>query len=131
MSSHLLRDNAVVQAQLRNDIPEFAVGSVVDVHYKIQEGNKERIQIFSGIVINRHGGNTIDATFTVLKVATASIKVERTFPLHSPMIAQIVVKNKQRARRANLRYLHDVKDPIKSVRTKEIKAKKLPEKVTV
>lgn len=123
MSNQKLRNNSVVQSQLRTDIPEFKVGSVVEVHYKIIEGTKERVQVFAGIVINRKSGYGIDGTFTVLKVATSSIKVERTFPLHSPMIEKIVVKNLQRARRANLRYLHDVKDPIKSVRAKSIKAK--------
>jgi large subunit ribosomal protein L19 len=124
MSNQLLKTSQVITSQLRNDLPEFKVGSVINVHYKIKEGNKERIQIFTGLVIKKHAGESIDATFTVLKNSTAGIKVERTFPLHSPMIEKIVlVSASQRARKANLSFLHKVKDPIKSVKTKPIKVK--------
>ena len=123
MSHHLLSQSSVVKSQLRSDIPEFKVGSVVQVYYKIKEGNKERIQVFSGIVTNRHAGNSINATFTVLKNSTAGIKVERTFPIHSPAIDKIVLTSSlQRARRSNLRYLMKVKDPIKSARVRKVKA---------
>ena len=124
MSNALLRKSKVVTSQIRDDIPDFKVGSVVDVHYKIKEGSKERIQIFSGLVINMHAGKTIDATFTVLKVATRNIKVERTFPLHSPMIDKIIVKDYSRARKSNLKYTHKLKDPIKTTRTKTVKKDK-------
>ncbi len=123
MSSHLIRISSVVTSQLRNDIPEFHVGSLVEVHYKIKEGNRERIQVFGGIVINRHKKTDIDATFTVLKVTSAAIKVERTFPIHSPMIDKVVITKLQRARKANLRFLKELKDPIKSVRGKVVKSK--------
>lgn len=125
MSNQLLRKSPVITAQLREDIPEFKAGNVVEVHYKIQEGNKERIQIFKGIVIARKGGSkSMDATFTVLKNSTSAIKVERTFPLHSPMIEKIVVaSNLKRAKQSKLYHLREVKDPEKSVKTKPLKIK--------
>lgn len=121
MSNVLLQRSNVVTSHLRSDLPDFKVGSIIDVYYRIKEGNKERTQVFSGIVTNRHAGTGMDATFTVLKVAVGSVKVERTFPLHSPFIEKINVKAYQRARKANLRQLRDVKDPIKSVRAKSVK----------
>jgi len=123
MSNTLLRSSTVVTSQLRTDIPDFRVGSVVEVHYKIKEGTKERVQVFTGIVTNQHAGKTIDATFTVLKNSTAGIKVERTFPLHSPFLDKVVVTKLQRAKKANLRFLKTTKDPLKAVRTKPIKIK--------
>ncbi len=124
MTHQLLRKSKVVTAQLRSDIPDFKVGTVVSVHYKIKEGNKERIQVFAGMVTVRHGGNSLDATFTVLKNATAGVKVTRTFPVHSPLIEKIELNSPlQRTKQATLHYLSDIKDPIKSARTKPIKAK--------
>jgi large subunit ribosomal protein L19 len=120
MSNLLLHTSSIVKAQLRTDLPEFRVGAVVSVHYKIKEGNKERIQIFTGIVINRHAGNSIDASFTVLKVGAGAVKVTRVFALHTPNIAKLEVIQNQRARKANLRYLKNIKDPIKSVRIKKM-----------
>lgn len=125
MSNQLIAKSSVIQAQLRSDVPDFKVGSVIEVHYKIKEGNKERVQIFAGLVTNRTSGNSLDGTFTVLKVSTGQIKVERTFPVHSPSIEKIVVTKFQRARRSNLRNLTNVKDPIKSVRTKPVKAQEV------
>lgn len=123
MSNLLIQKSKVVSSQLRSDLPDFKVGSVINVFYKIKEGNKERVQIFSGLVTNKHGGSSIDATFTVLKNATGSIKVERTFPLHSPSIEKIVVVSYNRAKKANLRYLKKVKDPIKALKTIPVKIK--------
>ena len=120
MSNLLLHTSSIVKAQLRTDLPEFRVGAVVSVHYKIKEGNKERIQIFTGIVINRHAGDSIDASFTVLKVGAGAVKVTRVFALHTPNIAKLEVIQNQRARKANLRYLKNIKDPIKSVRIKKM-----------
>jgi len=123
MSNQLLAKSSVVTQQLK-EVPEFTVGSLVSVHYKIVEGDKERIQIFKGTVIDRHEKKSINATFTVLKNSTAGVKVERTFPLHSPLIAKIEVHNPGlRARKAYLGYLHNVKDPAKSLRTKILKSK--------
>lgn len=128
MSNSLLSQSTVVTSQLRNDLPNFYVGSVVSVHYKIKEGTKERIQIFAGLVINRHAGVSLDATFTVLKVSVGAIKVTRVFALHTPNILKIEVSTLQRARKANLRYLKNVKDPIKSLRSKKIT--KISEKIS-
>jgi large subunit ribosomal protein L19 len=120
MSHHLIKASTVVTEQLK-EVPEFKVGSVVSVHYKIVEGNKERIQVFKGVVIDRHEKNSINATFTVLKNSTQGVKVERTYPIHSPLIDKIVVHTEDiRARKAYLGYLLNVKDPIKTVRTKKI-----------
>jgi large subunit ribosomal protein L19 len=124
MSHHLITKSKVVTSQLRSDIPDFKPGSVVEVHYKIKEGNKERIQVFQGLVTKRHGGTSLDATFTVLKNSTAGIKVERTFALHSLMIDKLViVSGLQRARKSNVSYLRKVKDPVKTLRTKPLKVK--------
>lgn len=123
MSNLKILNSSVVQSQLRTDLPEFKAGTSVDVHYRIVEGDKERIQVFSGVVISKKGGRGIDASFNVLKNATAGIKAERVFPLHSPLIAKIVLTTPlQRGRRSKLYNLRDVKDPAKSVRTRPVKA---------
>jgi large subunit ribosomal protein L19 len=124
MSNKLIANSSVIKQQLRTDIPDFSAGSVVEVFYKIIEGNKERIQPFKGVcVAKKHGNATTDGTFTVLKVASASIKVKRTFPIHSPLIDRVVVHSLKRARQSKLGYLSNVKDPIKTVKTKAIKPK--------
>ncbi len=92
------------EPKLRGDIPDFGPGDTVDVHVRIVEGSKERIQVFSGIVLARHGGNDANATFTVRK-ALKGYGVERIFPLHSPKIEKLVVKRKGQVRRAKLYYL--------------------------
>lgn len=120
MSNQLIQKSSVVTSQLK-EVPEFKVGNTVSVHYKIVEGNKERVQVFKGVVIDRHERKTINATFTVLKNSTAGVKVERTFPLHSPFIVKIDVHNPGiRARKAYLGYLHNIKDPAKTLRTKKV-----------
>ncbi|HFC96913.1 MAG TPA: 50S ribosomal protein L19 [Thermosulfurimonas dismutans] len=89
---------------LRKDLPEFRPGDTVRVHYRIQEGEeKERIQVFEGVVIRRRGSGT-GATFTVRKVSFG-VGVERTFPLHSPRIEKIEVVRRGKVRRARLYYL--------------------------
>jgi len=124
MSNLLLQTNSVIQNQKRTDLPEFKTGCVVEVHYKIKEGDKERIQVFTGVVIKRHAGNSLDATFSVLKNSTNGVKVIRTFPLHSPWIEKIVlVSPLQRARRSKLYYLKSVKEPTKALRVKPVKVK--------
>ena len=90
---------------MRVDIPEFRVGDTVKVHVKIREGDKERIQVFEGVVIRRHRGG-VGATFTVRKVSYG-IGVERIFPLHSPQLDKIEVVRKGRVRRARLYYLRE------------------------
>jgi large subunit ribosomal protein L19 len=98
---------AVEKEQMRSDLPQFKAGDTVKVHVKVREGDKERIQIFQGIVIARkHGG--IRETVTVRKVSSG-IGVERVFPLHSPIIDKIEVVQEGRVRRAKLYYLKDLK----------------------
>ena len=96
---------AIEQQQIKNDIPEFNVGDNVKVHYRITEGNRERIQVFQGDVIRRHGESSRE-TFTVRKVSF-SVGVERTFPVHSPKIEKIEVVRRGEVRRAKLYYLRD------------------------
>jgi len=92
---------------LRADLPEFDSGDTVAIDVRVREGNKERIQLFEGVVINKRGGSGLDASFTVRKVSSG-FGVERIFPLHSPMIASIKVKRRGKVRRAKLNYLKKV-----------------------
>ena len=96
---------AIEQQQIKQDIPEFNVGDNVKVHYRITEGNRERIQVFEGDVIRRQGASSRE-TFTVRKISF-SIGVERTFPVHSPKIEKIEVVRRGDVRRAKLYYLRD------------------------
>ena len=91
------------QQQIRTDLPEFGVGDRVRVHYRIIEGNKERIQVYEGDIIRRHGASNRE-TFTVRKLSNG-IGVERTFPVHSPKIDKIEVMRHGAIRRAKLYYL--------------------------
>jgi len=103
------------RAGLREDVPPFAPGDTVKVHVKVKEGEKERIQVFQGLVISRRGGG-VRETFTVRKVSQG-IGVERTFPVHSPSIAKLEVDTKGRVRRAKLYYLRERRG--RSARIKE------------
>lgn len=96
---------AFVNEQLKTDLPKFEVGDTVVVHNKIKEGSKERIQLFEGTVIAKRNGG-ISETFTVRRVAYGC-GVEKTFPLHSPNVAKVVVVREGRVRRAKLFYLRD------------------------
>ncbi len=96
---------SIEREQLRGDIPDFGPGDTVRVHVRVVEGNRERIQVFQGVVIRRRGGG-LRATFTVRKVSFG-VGVERTFPLHSPSIARIEVVSRGDVRRAKLYYLRD------------------------
>ena len=91
------------QEQLRSDIPDFRAGDTVRVHAKVVEGNRERIQIFEGVVLARKNGG-VRETFTVRRIASG-VGVERTFLVHSPRVAKIEVKNRGVVRRAKLYYL--------------------------
>ena len=93
----------ITASQLNPNVPEFRVGDTVRVDVKIIEGNKERIQAFEGIVVKRHGSG-VSETFTVRKIS-AGVGVERTFPVHSPKLANIVVLRHGKVRRAKLNYL--------------------------
>ena len=93
------------QASLKDDIPDFAPGDTVKVHVRVVEGSRERIQVFQGAVIRRQGSG-IRETFSVRKVSFG-VGVERTFPVHSPIIAIIEVVTRGDVRRAKLYYLRD------------------------
>lgn len=105
------------KSQLRTDIPDFKAGCTVRVDVKIQEGDKSRIQAFEGIVIKRQGSG-IGETFTVRKISNG-VGVERTFPVHSPVIDKITVLRKGKVRRAKLHYLRGLSG--KAARIKEIR----------
>jgi large subunit ribosomal protein L19 len=97
--------NSISQEFLRTDLPDFNAGDRVTVHYKIKEGNKERIQQFQGDVIQRRNSG-IDATFTVRKISNG-VGVERVFPLNSPFIDKIEVNRRGKVRRARIFYLRE------------------------
>jgi len=99
--------DAVVAAQLKTEIPEFSAGDTLAVHTKVREGDKERIQVFEGVVIKRKGGG-INASFTVRKISNG-VGVERVFPIHSPSVDKIVKVRTGRVRRAKLYYLRGLK----------------------
>jgi large subunit ribosomal protein L19 len=95
--------DASVRPKLREDLPDFRPGDTVKIHVRVVEGGRERVQLYQGIVIGRRGSG-IRETFTVRKISFG-IGVERTFPVHSPMIAKIEVVTKGDVRRAKLYYL--------------------------
>ena len=107
--------NLVEASQLRKDPLSFNVGDTVRVHLKVKEGDKERIQVFEGVVISKRGSGA-RATFTVRKISFG-IGVERIFPFHSKIIEKIEVKRKARVRRAKLYYLRKLRG--KAARLKE------------
>ena len=94
---------AIEQQQFKQDIPDFVVGDNVKVHYRITEGNRERIQVFQGDVIRRQGAGARE-TFTVRKISF-NVGVERTFPVHSPKIERIEIARRGQVRRAKLYYI--------------------------
>ncbi len=113
MSQQLIRE--ITQQYLRNDIPEFRPGDTVRLHIRIKEGERERIQVFEGLVIARRGSG-ISETFTVRKVSYG-VGVERIFPLHSPFIEKIEVLRRGKVRRAKLYYIRSLST--KAARIKE------------
>ena len=106
---------SIEHEQLKNKIPDLHVGDTIRVHQRIKEGNRERIQVFEGIVIKKQGGG-LNATFTVRRVAYG-VGVEKTFLIHSPMVEKVEVVRVGKARRAKLYYLRDRVG--KSAKTKE------------
>ena len=104
------------QDSLRPDIPDFASGDEVEVHVRVKEGNRERVQVFHGNVIARSGSG-LQETFTVRKVSY-QVGVERTFPLHSPIIATLVVLKRGDVRRAKLYYLRNRRGKAARIREK-------------
>ncbi|MEP4076507.1 50S ribosomal protein L19 [Haloferula sp.] len=97
--------NKIEQEQLKSDVADFNVGDTVKVHTRVVEGGKERIQVFSGIVLARRGSG-VNASFTVRKISYGE-GVERVFPIHTPRISKIEVTHKGKVRRAKLHYLRD------------------------
>jgi len=110
--------HSVAANQLRTDIPEFRTGDTLDVHVRVIEGDKERVQVFQGVCIKRKGGG-INESFTVRKISNG-VGVERIFPLHSPRLAKIEVKKRGKVRRAKLYYLRTLRG--KAARIKELNA---------
>ncbi len=106
----------VEATQLRDDIPDFAPGDTVNVHVRVVEGEKERIQQFQGIVIARKGAGARE-TFTVRKISNG-VGVERIFPVNSPKLAQIEVVRQGHVRRAKLYYLRDLRGKAARIREK-------------
>ncbi len=105
----------IEQNSLRMDIPDFKAGDTLKVHVKIREGEKQRIQIFQGFVLRRQGESNRE-TFTVRKVS-GGIGVERTFPVHSPMLDKIELVNRGRVRRAKLYYMRKLRGKAARIRT--------------
>ena len=103
-------------AALRDDIPQFRAGDTVKVHVKVIEGTRSRVQVFQGVVIRRHGRG-IGETYTVRKVSFG-VGVERTFPLHTPIVEKIEVVTRGDVRRAKLYYLRNLRGKAAKIREK-------------
>jgi large subunit ribosomal protein L19 len=112
---------------LRSDIPEFRAGDTVSVDFKVVEGNKERVQTFSGVVIQRRGGG-VSETFTVRKLS-GNIPVERIFPLQSPRLSGIKVNRLGKVRRARIFYMRDVQGKAARIKARD-EGEGAPEKET-
>ena len=113
----------VEQSYLRKGLPQFRPGDTVKVHVRVVEGNRERVQVFQGVVIRRSGGG-LRETFTVRKISFG-VGVERTFPLHSPSIAKLEVSQHGHVRRAKLYYLRDLRGKKARIRERRIDDAKL------
>lgn len=109
---------AITKSQLRDDIPDFRAGDTVKVHARIVEGERERIQIFEGVVIKCRGTG-VSATYTVRKISNA-VGVERTFPLHTPRVEKIEVVRHGAVRRAKLYYLRALRGKAARIKEKRI-----------
>ena len=110
---------AVTQEYIKSDIPAFNVGDTVKVHVKIKEGNRERIQIFEGFVLKRQNGG-IGETFTVRRIASG-VGVEKTFPIHSPLVEKIEVVRHGKVRRARLHYMRERTGKSAKIKSREAK----------
>jgi large subunit ribosomal protein L19 len=99
--------DSIDAASLRSDVPDFRPGDTVKVHVRVVEGNRERIQVFQGVVIRRQGGG-VRETFTVRKVSFG-VGVERTFPVHSPIVDHVELVTRGDVRRAKLYYLRELR----------------------
>ncbi len=108
--------DALDAESLRSDIPDFRPGDTLKVHVRVVEGSRERVQVFQGVVIRRQGGG-VRETFTVRKVSFG-VGVERTFPVHTPIIAKIEVVTRGDVRRAKLYYLRDLRGKAAKIKEK-------------
>lgn len=106
------------QRKTADRIPKFNIGDTVKVHFRVVEGEKERIQVYEGVVISRNGGESPEATFTVRRVAYGE-GVERVFPLHSPRVEKVEVSREGVVRRAKLYYLRERTGKAARVKAKE------------
>ena len=109
----------IEQTQVNDELPEFAPGDTINVHYRVREGEKERIQQYQGIVLNERGSGA-NKTFTVRKMS-GSVGVERIFPLYSPFIAKIEVKKRGKVRRSKLFYLRERRGKAARIQEKDSK----------
>lgn len=107
------------KTQLKKNIPDIRSGDVVRVHQKVKEKNKERIQVFEGLVIAVKHGKGINGTFTVRKISLG-IGVEKIFPLHSPLITKIELVKRSKVRRAKLYYMRELRGKKARMKTKEL-----------
>lgn len=105
--------------QMRHDMPDFRPGYTVKVHIRIIEGNKERVQIFEGVVIRRRRGN-MGATFTVRKISHG-VGVEKTFALHSPRLEKVEIVSRGKVRRSRLYYLRELRGKAARIKEKSIR----------
>jgi len=108
--------DALDAASLRDDIPDFRPGDTVKVHVRVIEGNRSRVQVFQGVIIRRQGGG-IRETFTVRKVSFG-VGVERTFPVHTPVVEKIEVVTRGDVRRAKLYYLRELRGKAAKIKEK-------------
>lgn len=111
-------ETSIIKEQLKQQIPDIRPGDTVLVHQKIKEGDKERIQIFEGVVLAKKHGKGISSTITVRKVSQG-VGVERIFPIHAPFIAKIEIAKRAKVRRAKLYYLRDAKGRKARLKAKE------------
>jgi large subunit ribosomal protein L19 len=122
MSQQILKHVEESSLKQGEDIPQFEIGDTVDVHTRILEGDKERIQIFSGVVIAKSGSGTRDM-FTVRRIVNSE-GVERKFPVHSPRIAKVEVKRSAEVRRAKLYYLRERTGKAARLRERHVDARR-------
>jgi large subunit ribosomal protein L19 len=117
-SEHLMTNvlNELDNASKRDDIPSFRPGDTVNVHVKVVEGSRSRVQVFKGVVIRRQGGG-LQETFTVRKVSFG-VGVERTFPIHTPIVEKIEVVTRGDVRRAKLYYLRELRGKAAKIKEK-------------
>jgi large subunit ribosomal protein L19 len=108
--------DALDASSLRDDIPDFRPGDTVKVHVRVIEGNRSRVQVFQGVIIRRQGGG-IRETFTVRKVSFG-VGVERTFPVHTPVVEKIEVLTRGDVRRAKLYYLRELRGKAAKIKEK-------------